>query len=61
MDHLKHGFGILIAGDTAYEGEFRLNFKMGKGYLKFSSGAIYLGDFVNSKPHGNGTFVYPSK
>lgn len=60
VDHMKHGYGILVAGDTAYEGSFKLNLKMGKGYLKFSSGATYLGDFVNSKPHGNGTFTYPS-
>lgn len=60
-DNMRHGMGILIAGDAIYEGFFKLNFKMGKGYLKFTSGAEYVGDFVNSKPHGNGTFIYPSK
>jgi hypothetical protein len=28
--------------------------KMGKGYMKFANNSVYVGDFTNDKPHGQG-------
>mgnify|MGYP000250577662 FL=1 len=41
----KHGFGVELTTDTVYEGEFSLDYKMGKGYMKFPNGSVYFGDF----------------
>lgn len=49
-----HGWGILIAKTSIYEGNFSLGHKMGKGYIKYSNKSVYIGDFVNDKPHGQG-------
>jgi hypothetical protein len=27
---------------------------MGKGYMKFANNSVYVGDFTNDKPHGQG-------
>jgi hypothetical protein len=40
--------------DTVYEGEWSLDFKVGKGYMKFPNGSIYFGDFQNNRAHGEG-------
>lgn len=51
---LYHGWGVLVTKSTVYEGMFSLGHKMGKGYMKFPNNSIYLGDFINDKPHGQG-------
>ena len=55
---MKHGYGVELTLDTVYEGEFSLDFKVGKGYMKFPNGAIYFGDFQNNKTHGEGWLKY---
>jgi hypothetical protein len=49
---MKHGLGVELTSDTVYEGEFSLDFKVGKGYMKFPNGSIYFGDFQNNRTHG---------
>lgn len=56
--NMYHGWGILIHKNTAFEGKFSLGHKMGKGYMKFSNGSVYIGDFTNDKPHGQGMMMY---
>ena len=51
---MHHGWGILITKSTVYEGKFSLGHKMGKGYMKFPNNSVYIGDFTNDKPHGQG-------
>lgn len=43
-----------IRQETVYEGEFSLDFKKGKGYMKFPNSSVYFGDFVNNRTHGEG-------
>ena len=43
-----------------YFGQTKNKKMHGKGLLRFNSGAIYQGNFVQGKKHGNGTFVYAS-
>lgn len=51
---LYHGWGILVSKSATYEGRFSLGHKMGKGYMKFPNNSVYVGDFTNDKPHGQG-------
>lgn len=54
QEGLRHGWGVLLGRGSAYEGSFSLGRKMGKGWLQSSSGAVFLGDFTNDRPHGQG-------
>lgn len=55
---MKHGLGVLLTSDTVYEGEFHLDFKVGKGYQKFPNGSVYFGDFINNRTHGQGSLKF---
>ena len=51
---MKHGIGVYLTSDTAYEGEFSLDYKSGRGWQRFPNGSVYVGEFQNNKTHGEG-------
>lgn len=58
---MRHGWGVLINKNSIYEGEFSLNHKNGKGYIKYPNQSQYFGDFSNDKPNGHGFLKYQSE
>ncbi len=55
---MKHGWGVMVTKHTIFEGKFSLNHKLGKGYIQFANGSIFVGDFSNDKPNGQGMLTY---
>jgi hypothetical protein len=51
---MRHGIGVLVTRNSLYEGYFSLGHRMGKGYMAYPNTSVYLGDFVNDRPHGHG-------
>ena len=39
-------------------GNLKKDFYNGKGILRWHQGEIYIGDFVNGKRHGTGSYIY---
>lgn len=44
---------------SVYVGEYKENYKTGKGKLTLASGYGYEGDFLNDAYHGAGKMKYP--
>lgn len=62
LDGLAHGKGIIEARKNGkvsmlYEGMVERGMPNGKGYITFSSGTEYSGDFRDGLAHGNGVSV----
>lgn len=53
-----HGYGVLVAGDFAYAGEWQSSRPHGHGvYMCVRTGAKYEGEFKNGVAHGHGRIV----
>ena len=49
---------MIYDNGRVYEGEWKNDIKEGKGYEKYSSGNIYLGQHVMGKPEGMGKYFW---
>ena len=47
---------MLYNNNRVYEGNWENDRKHGYGYEEFVNGAMYIGNYINSKPHGNKIF-----
>jgi len=54
-----HGPGVLDYFGTTWEGMFIEGKKTNEGKLKYNDGTVYVGEFENSIPHGNGETLSP--
>ena len=43
-----------------YDGDWAGGHQSGRGSMKFRSGEIYSGSFLDNLPHGQGEFLYPN-
>lgn len=49
----------LMHGTVRYEGSFYRGLKQGHGKFTWSSGAVYVGEWVMGRMDGTGTYIWP--
>ncbi len=66
----RHGFGkAILPNHDTYEGMYENGLRNGRGYYllvclslsltsRFKNGARYLGEYMENRKHGTGTFYY---
>jgi len=57
---LANGIGEAIGKDR-YKGSFKKGLPFGMGIYYYSSGAVYEGNFLNGKRHGQGKLVFQNE
>ena len=65
-DGVPHGLGQMVYREEdalereIYDGQWSGGCQSGQGSMKFRSGEIYSGTFLDNLPHGRGEFLYPN-